>query len=67
MGGECQKVAIEGDELIIEVQNPLPVDINYKVLLPEKYAYNGREIVDVCLVNENTEAETLSIKRKLKL
>ena len=58
MGAECHRLAIEGDKLIIEVQNLLPVDINYKVLLPEKYTCNGNKIVDVCLAAENSEAET---------
>ena len=62
MGGECHKLAIEGDKLIIEVQNLLPVDIHYKVLLPGKDTTNGSAVIDVCLEKENPETHRFNRK-----
>ncbi len=60
MGGECLELAVENDALVIEVPNILPVDIHYKVLLPEGYVYKGDALTDICIPWKNQNSKTLS-------
>jgi hypothetical protein len=66
MGGECNVFEIINDELVIEVGNYLPIDINYKILLPDGYSYNGIRLVNICISKESPDIESLSFKLKLQ-
>lgn len=65
MGGECEKLAICDDELIIEVKNLLPTDIHYKVLLPDGYLYRNSTVADVCIQKQPPEIKTLISRTRL--
>lgn len=65
MGGECLKLDIVDDELIVEVPNLLPVEINYKVLLPKGYAYKGSTIADICFHSGEDDIKTHACKLRL--
>ncbi len=66
MGRECLMLDIVNDELVIEVQNVLPVDIHYKVLLPVGYSFNDSPVVDVFIKNDTPDKKTLTFKTGLK-
>ena len=66
MGGECLKLAVENEELIIEIPNLLPVEINYKVLLPEGFVYKGRNLADVRIQCKSSDIRTLSYRIMLE-
>ncbi len=63
MGGECLELAIANDALVIKVKNLLPVEINYKVLLPDGYVYKGSALVDICIpwINKDSKILTCSV------
>jgi hypothetical protein len=66
MGGECLNLAVKNEELIIEVRNLLPVDLIYKVLLPEGFVYGGRDLVDVFIPWKSPDIRTISCRVKLE-
>ncbi|MCR5403673.1 MAG: hypothetical protein K6E91_07640 [Butyrivibrio sp.] len=66
MGGECLELAVVNDVLVIEVPNLFPVDINYIVLLPEGFVYEGRDLVDVFNPWKSPDIRTLSCRVELE-
>jgi len=64
-GAECLTLDIEDDNLVIEVRNIVPVDINYKVLLPEGRSVDQKRIVDVMIEKEEENIARLAVEVEL--
>ncbi len=62
MGGECLVLEMQDSELVLEVKNLLPVEINYKVLLPKGYSCGGNRLIDVHIDKEDGDIHVRRIQ-----
>jgi hypothetical protein len=62
MGGECLVLEMQKSELVVEVKNLLPVEIEYKVLLPKGYSCGGKRLIDVHIDKEDGDVHVRRIQ-----
>jgi hypothetical protein len=62
MGGECIVLEMQKSELVVEVKNLLPVEIEYKVLLPKGYSCDGNRLIDVHIDKEDADVHVRRIQ-----